>query len=338
MSIFSTVADRIPTEFADLNTQQIGLMTVDQEGGEPLVGIAYRADYKCEEETGLNDMTTRLTGSAAEGSFFRTEREKEHGVDNFASRFAQIDFVHQTDRFVVFATTPNPLGLERSLAHGAAFIGHNDSRAAGLDWRVQSDIEFATVTELKAMAKESGLTGYSKLGKTDLQRLILADKIAALAPTNAHAAWFQTGDFLVIPRTNDLFGEVLDLLVDAATEGYLAVGGSGVAAFASGFSFFDERDLSDVSKESIATANDEHREDMAALAPVAEMVKARLGTYYALHPNRWEDGTTKYFLNGGSVILPSGNRAQPYGWYTLEELRDEKYITDADERFTSKVA
>lgn len=145
-----------------------------------------------------------------------------------------------------------------------------------------------------------------------------------------HPGWFHTGRCLVLPRTHDVFGEVLELLVDAARDGSLAVGG-GTGGIGAGFSLFDERDISEEKRAQVAAANDERAEDLAALAPAAEAVKAKHG-YYALGSPRRQDGVTRYWLNGSGVALSDGRQAQPFGWYTVEELLAEKYIADMEER------
>jgi hypothetical protein len=150
--------------------------------------------------------------------------------------------------------------------------------------------------------------------------------------TVLQAGWFHFGNLLIFEKKNNLFNEVLTRLVDAAQRGTLLVGGGGFG-FGSGFTLFDGSELSAQTKADISAANTFYLKSMKELEPVAELIKASpMGHYYFLGKPRLENGVTKYWLNGASMKFSNGRRTQHCGWYTLDELREEKYVTDAQVR------
>ena len=156
---------------------------------------------------------------------------------------------------------------------------------------------------------------------------------------------FSTGKILWFAKTDSLFTEVLLRLVDAAKAGQLVVTAGGV--FGSGINLLDARDVSDETVEAIRESNAWTRKQMKKLAPVAEVVKSGpmanpySGGFYFLGSPRFdsERADVVYFLNGNSVRFANGRSVQPHGWYTLDDLRNERYMqsaaVDADDSFRS---
>lgn len=339
MGIYATLKDRLPEENPRASTRQATIIlgtNGDPEKNDPLLGITYQCDFRSEEETGAGDIRDLFT-KASPDSFIAQERAKTDAFSDINPSFrrepffpkgtTQADLVYQDDQVVAFAATTNIYDLEGEIAEGKTFIRDHEGFARGIP-HLPMALWGASRDELRGMAKERGIKGYSKMTRDALATTIHHHDHADLPETNVHPGWFHFGRLLILPRTDDVFGAVLDRLVDAAKAGTLSVG-SGGGLFGSGFSFFDERDLSDDAKVDIARGNTEYIEDMEALRPVAEEIKARHGYYFLGNPRR-EGGTVRYWLNGASLRLPSGRTRQPFGWYTTQELLDEKYVQDAE--------
>lgn len=344
MSIYSRLKDRLPEETPHASSRQATIIlgtNGDPEKNDPLLGISYQCDFRSEEETGTGAMTHTFTKTADPSSFLALERAKTKAVDDINIPFradpyipeglTQAQLVYQDDQVVAFAAQPHIYDAEREIKEGKAFIRSHEPFARGLPlvpmslWRASRD-------KLLGLAKERSIKGRSKMNRDALIEAIHHHDHQDAPETYIHPGWFHFGNLLVLPRTKDVFGEVLDLLVEAAQAGFLSVGGGGMNVFGSGFSFFDERDLSDDAKTEIAKTNQAYREDIEALRPVAAAVAERHGFYFLGRPQRHSDGEARYWLNGRSIVLPSGRRSQPSGWYTLQDLLDGKYIEDAESR------
>lgn len=345
MSIYAKLKDRLPEENPRASSRQATLIlgtNGDPEKNDPLLGITYQCDFRSEEETGAGAMKDLFT-RASPDSFMAKERARTEAFTDINRPFRrqtfipegakQADFVYQDDRVVAFAASTHIYDPKREIEMGEAYLRESEGFARGIP-HVPTALWRASRDELRAMAKERGIKGYSKMKRDTLMHTVHEHDHADLPVTNVHPGWFHFGTLLVLPRTDDVFGAVLDRLVEAAEAGTLSVGNGG-GAFGSGFSFFDERDLSDDAKADISRANVAYVEDMEALRPVAKVVKDSLGYFFLGHPRREKDRTV-YWLNGDSTTLPSGRRYQPSGWYTLQELLDEKYIQDAEARLDER--
>lgn len=335
MSVYQIVKDSLRETkdvMLDLNSRQAGVVTVEQEGGEPLVGLSYFADFRAEEEQGIGDLAKMLDLVAAEGSFFADERARTDKGFQRGSSFTQADLVTEVDGYVIISNQRGHEISEYEMKEAIEFIDQNKHRAAGLSGNDYWGMRRSRVTELKAKAKAAGVKGYSKMKRDELIDAILSAKLSSLPETTIAPVWFNYGNMMVLPRTDDTFGIVLNHIVEAARAGHLVFGGGGFGPFGSGATLFDARDVTEEQKVAITRANDEYIEDMESLEPVAAKVKARLGYYFALGRPTRRNGETYYWLNGATVSLPSGGRDQPCGYYTLAELEAEKYIDDANQR------
>lgn len=307
------------------------VVAVDGMDGEPLVGIAYACDHATEEETGQGDLRRTLDRAVDPDSF-----PSLFVHDAFAS-IRQVDLVGEVDGLVYFSTRPVPPSTG-TLATARRYIELNEAYAQGRG-KALSRYRAARMVDLKALAKNRGVKGPFRTKAVLMEALAAADQPDGFP---FHSGWFASGEVLILRREKGAYGLVLDALVQAAREGCLMTGGScGVSVFGAGLSFFDSRDLGPQARETIITTNDLHEQRMTALAPVAQAMKAKGHGYYFLgNPHVHTDGdgagAVRYWLNGHT--LRSGPGGQPFGWYTLEELAAEKYVTDLEARQKGKRA
>lgn len=336
MSIYTDFADRLDEEkFEHPHSRTASLILASNEGGESLLGIQYACDFRYEEEAGSGNMAEIFTRTGAADNFFSQEYLLKEDNKGLLEGTQQIDLVIETDQLVGFVASPHTYDLRRELASGLSQARKGEEWASGktrLGWKFDRN----TVPELKALAKERGLKGYSKLKRDELVRAIVnfdtADAQGEAAERYTQSGGFHNGEVLVFEKLPGLFTEVLEKLIEAAKVGQLVVGSGGGSPFGSGFSFFDARDLTDEAKKKITAYNAWYREQREALKPVAEVVKAGpMGGAYSLGHRiiPGENGEARYWLNGYSVRMPNGRNEQPSGYYTLQEFLDEEYMEKA---------
>ena len=340
MSIYAALKGRFPEDSPHASSTQATITLVpngESDKNDPLLGITYKCDFRAEEESGAASMTDLFTRTADTSSFLAQQRAKTDAFADIAAPHekkphlpqgvTQADLIDQNNDVVAFASTLPLHAVERQIKQAKQFIRSSEPYARGLPsvprslWRSSRD-------ELRRMAKERGMKRYSSMKRNDLMYAIHHHDHADLPETHVHPGWFHFGTLLVLPRTDDVFGAVLERLIDATQAGFLSVGNS--IGFGTGFSFFDERDLSAEAKTVIAREHDQYCEDMEALRPVAETVRQKHGYRSITRPRRDEDGVTRYLLDGPTTWLPSGRLSHPFGWYSAQELLDEKYIQDAE--------
>lgn len=139
-----------------------------------------------------------------------------------------------------------------------------------------------------------------------------------------HAAWFEMGDVLVIPRGEGAYRELVDAVHEAVVAGSLMVG-SGVG-LGRGLTLIDSRDLGEKTREEFESAKRWRDEQMTELTSVEQELKAKGHSWFFLGSPQMMDGVAKFWLNGRAKD-PQGR--QPSGWYSLDELRAEKFVADA---------
>lgn len=341
MSIYTDFADRLDEEKLERRAgiRRATIILVENEGGEPLLGIQYSSDFRSEEETGAGEMTEAFTRAGSADNFFSQEYLLTEDNKGLSEGVQQADLVIDTDQLVGFATSNRIYDIRRELASG---LGQAQKGEATISGKSELRYQFwnFTVAELKQKAKDRGIKGYSKLNRDGLIQILVDFEHAASqegTPQERYtqAGGFHNGEVLVFEKLPGLFTEILEKLVEAAKAGQLVVGSGGIGAFGTGFSFFDARDLTEAAKAKITASNVWYREQMELLKPVAAVVKEGPmkgswgGAYYFLgNPSQREDGRIEYWLNGYSVRLPNGRNSQPFGWYTLQDLLDEKYMDD----------
>lgn len=338
MSIYSDFEARIDAStMQEPNSREASLQLIETSDGM-ILGIKYACDARYEEEAGVGKMAATFARTAHPENFMAQEYLKDN-PDKSLLTTNQSDLLFLDEFTVGFGAEVPSRDYSNRLQAELKWC-RSTSAAAELPWRIERRYAWTSVADLKAAAKARGLKGYSRLKSKELVQLLSRDDLAQenagkeVTEVTSQPGSFHYGDLLVFERKAGLFGEVLERLIEAAKEGFLAVGGGG-GPFGGGFTLFDARDLTEATKSEIAEQSSWRREQLALLEPVANVVqegpmKNSWGSaYYALGRPSIINGEIKFWLNGSSVYMPNGRSVQPCGWYTLQELLDEKYMDDA---------
>jgi hypothetical protein len=352
-------------ESRDLYTRSWGV-SVAGEGfdGKPLVGIVYRCDYKYEEEAGGGDLREAFGVPRMQAQMSRGARGK-FLVRQFIPGEGGLGGAEVALAVGVEPMQPPVWGEDvRGVARGrgsavegwAPTLSYRDyagdwesgRRVGGVDLPGQRKwlpLERHTVAELEAIALQVGGVGRKARGEKK------AEYVARLEAerqrgTKVFPGWFQSGKVLIL-RAGDVGSvpeqiaqEVLWRLRYAYDEGTLGFGSGGSNPFATGLSLFDAQDLAPGVVEAWKSDLEWVEAQEAALKPVADELAAEGHRWYALgRPTLLKskvggdrvyggDGEVHYWLNGQGYPLSGSDRgsAQPYGWYTLDELRERKFV------------
>ncbi len=344
MSIYSKFQARIDAaeNTKRPGTREASLVLVENAGGDPLLGIQYQCDFRSEEESGAGKISELFTRASDPSGFFAQEYLLQDGNKGLLPNLTQADLIVETDELIGFRADTRFSSFEHEASLALNYIREAAAWADGRS-KLRRRYWHLTVAELKAEAKSRGLKGYSKLRAKELEQFLADDDFAKLhadgVPESlSQPGWFHYGGVLFFEKKNGLFGDVLKELVEAAKAGFLVMGSGGIG-FGSGFNLFDARDLTEQATAEISASNRWYKEQMELLKPVAEVVeqgpmasRSNYGrAYFFLGKPTQFDGTdeVKYWLNGNSVRFPNGRSEQPFGYYTLQELLDEKYMEDA---------
>lgn len=307
-------------------TQQIVPGLTVCPDGELIVGICYRTDFDATQEYGLGELAQVLTSK---------DPRRFQMVPTAATHVAVFDDVNG------FALSKRP--LPATLAWGDPLPGWYDSGEYvswwnnQLAWAREYDelpLRRMKVADIRAELAAAGITPLPRL-RGELEEAWRAWKAATADEQIAWPAYFGAGETLVFRADTGPTAKVVAALTEAAKAGTLGVG-SASSPFSTGMFFYDTRDETDALVTQREAAFDEYDSRMADLAPVEAELKARGHRFYFLgNPSELDtdDGDVKirYFLNG------SGD-PQPSGWYTLDELLAEKFVTDAAERHAARHA
>lgn len=294
------------------------LGTLDQPGGDPLVGISYQVDYAYEEEAGAGKLCLAISGEA---------RRYRMSAD-------------ARDRIAVPADVCALVISERSFEAGS-FTWGDPIPGGRTDYasRYDSALEIARnlrlyrpMDELREMARGLGIAP-GRLRKEELQERIRQHPDAGEVP-DRWPAWFADGHTLVLRADSGPCHGVLERLRSAVVDGALAITNYQVP-FGGGLFLYDARDETSELVEAREARFAWYDERMAELAPVAKELTERGHHWFFLgKPSLMTRDGVKvvcYWLNGSGWRQGSWER-QAYGWYTLDELLAEKFVADAKGR------
>ena len=301
----------------------------------PIVGLKYSCDFRAEEEWGVSKLYAALGGGGTHT--WRMMRGTERHATSFEGVHSLIISTRTlSERQVWGQDITGPAG---AAAHGTVEGSryndtYDDHYNATLGYAQRMgerlNLRWATVEELREIARRFQLTGPLPRKKADLQAAILAAPAyaATAEEPDVWPGWFHFGDTLVLRADRGIVADLLDLLGSAAAEHALAFG-QGQAVFGSGMAFYDARDVGPLLRRQRKVERKAYDRAMKALAPVAEQLKAKGHNWYALgRPTTLDTGdgrmVERYWLN--SYGRGPGYNHQIYGWFTLQELASEDFV------------
>jgi hypothetical protein len=309
------------------------------QDGTVIAGLAYRTDYRAEEEWGIGDLRKAITSDNPR-RFCMTRTASSHIV-----LFTDVTgLVFDTAKSGVPGTLRwgDPIGdpWYKSTQYADDF----DLRCDGVQGK--ESLRWKKQKELREIARDLGVKPLPRTNDA-LRAAIRSHPGWVGSQPNCWPAWFSTGKQLVLRADRGLAQQILGYLIEAIETGTLGIG-SGSGLFSTGLFFYDTRDETPEMIKIREAEFDWHDEQMRKLQPVMDELKRRGHDWFFLGKPRqggWkradqeENDEVRYWLNGcgsslNSVVTKTAARSypQPYGWYTLQELLDEKFIDDAIER------
>lgn len=299
----------------DLSPRTFSVTYTDTPDGEPIIGLAYQTDYKYEEEAGVGELRKAITGDNPR-NFCMTAKAR----NNFAL-FADKNAI-TLSIWPVIDKNPNwdpKSNYGDEWDYGVPYAQGIEESPSKLSWE--------KIPQLRERAKKLGIKPLPSK-KNILVSAISSHPNTAKKSPEKWPGYFQRGDKLTLRADGDgLAARVLTKLVDAAENGTLGIGDSS-GPFSTGIFLYDTRDETPGLITQREADFDWYDERMAELKPVREELEEKGFKWYFLGKPAEIDGKTKYWLNGQA----GKGYKQPSGWYTLDELRSEKFIKDAKQR------
>lgn len=318
---------------------------VAEFGEHQVAGLLFQTDYRGEEEYGAAQLLSVLTGNDPR------RVQMLDGTGRYVGRFADV----------------NGFVISTKVLPANTFAWGDDVETHWRGWQAPAGWEAPYVTswsrqlpytrgdrfaqlvsqgrvlvpELRSRAQQLGLRGLPRK-KDELARFILdsAEYKASVLRADVWPAWFTRGTTLVVRADEGPAAVLVDALGDALDAGTFAlVSHSG--PFHTGLLLFDARDQS---PEMIAERNEAQDwvdARMGELEPVQAQLKEWGHRWFFLGKPRERDGVVRYWLNGyGAAATRDGVtcNGQPWGWYTLAELLEEKFVRDCARAEAEKVA
>ena len=305
--------------------------------GTKIAGMVYTLDFRAEEEYGVGDLRKAITGTDP------LSVSMMKGAQRHVAAFADAPAIVVATHFLPSQAPAWGDHLTDDTWHtptGTPDYASYWSQA--LSWVRRDEFTYnakagrLSMVDLRAKAKVLGLTNLPRT-KDALTDLIVnsAEYAAVLDLPDVWPGWFHNGKELVL-RADDGAGRVvIEALQDAIRAGTLAIG-TYSGAFASGMFLYDVRDETDAIRKDRKQQVQWYDARMRDLAPVERQLKEWGHKWFFLgkpSEHTTADGQTvvRYWLNGyGASVARDGTscRRQPWGWYTLAELLDEKFVRD----------
>lgn len=341
----TTVADRLTDAGYDpttlhargLGTETIMPATITGEDGSLITGLAYMCDFDATQEWGIGDLRKEITSE--DPRRFQMTRRGAKSVGIFADAPA-IVLSTRPLRDVLPAWGDDVGGPWSAHARYASF--YTERLPWAHDYRSASDLRWKKMDQLRAIAREVGLTPMPRR-KDDLIAALgehprFAEVYGGPRHPDRWPAYFN-GATMVLRADEGPARVIVDALKQAVERGTLGIGNYS-GPFSSGMFVYDAADETKAVIAAREARFDWHDARMADLEPVAAELKAKGHGWYFLgkpseHKGADGEPVVEYWLNGyGSYRTTDGRHVsgQPYGWYSLEELRAEKFVDDLEER------
>jgi hypothetical protein len=296
----------------------VKIAEVPTPDGGPIVGLALTTDFDATQESGVGDVARALTGTGPR-SFAVTRSGREHvaifdDVNGLAISKHRLDGIYTWGDGIKGAPPDYASKLTQNLRWMAL---------SGSGWRTHD-----TMSLWRNRAREVGLTGPLPVTKDDLVGVV-ADALAARSDLDELPCDFSYGSTLIVKAEHGPLAAVTAKLCDAIVEGTLGVASGRFGLFSTNLFLYDTREETPGIVAEREAAFDRYDTWMAELKPVADRLKVMgRGWYFLGNPSQHGDGQVRYWLNGHTVRQSDGGDRQPFGWFTLDELLDEKTWTN----------
>lgn len=286
-----------------LDTRCFGLSYNETPDGWPIIGVKYQCDFRSEEETGVGAM-----------------------AKNFAEKGDQTKICFDTpEGGFVFVASDYVYDVNREILAGRAYwqsqLGYAQGGETLNTYRM-------TVKELKEWARDNNLSlkGLTKRDQIEPRVRLHSVKHSEKSKPNQWPGWFHNGNVMYL-KAEGIVYDVLRLIWMAGGTGDIGVL-NGSSGFGSGFGFFDKADIGPKLQAEIDQADKDYKEAMKALEPVKKELEAKGHRFYFLgKPQQFEGQPVKYWMNGTKTAMT--HNYQPFGWYTLEDLKNETFVEDS---------
>ena len=325
-------------------SREFGIFIEDTFDGEPIVGLRYEIDYRSEEESGRSELMDAL--GIGKGAWQMDSSKKNH-IAKFGEYSSLIVSVAELDSRV-YSWGHDITSLAYGVARGSldgnyrkidgcydTWFTYSLLRAQGLN--NDNPLTHSSIPKMKKMAENLGLTRLPKK-KAELIKFLEStpEYTAGGRRPESWPGWFHYGGTLVLRANGGITASILDLIYETSVLGTMAMGyGEGDSKRA--ILIYDGEDVGPILKRNRLEHAEWVRDAELKLIPVeTELNKNDYRIYFIGDPILEEDESgdlvTKYFLN----VHLSGNLGQIMKTYTLDELREEKFIKDAEDRRSSK--
>jgi hypothetical protein len=287
--------------------------------GSVIAGLAYRTDYRAEEEYGSRKLREIVTTENPRQFKMTPEARRKVtvftdvvGVAFHAKNYGDFPkFARWGDRLDDYGGTDYARAWEERKGYTRGYPGWSYFGARG-------------VPDLRREAKELGITPLP-IKRADLENAI-SERLGPTHP-DVWPAWFEDGNHLILRADNGMAFEILKALIDAIENGSLGIGdGSGL--FSTGMFFYDTRDETVALRKQRERDFDWYDARMKEVEPVIEALRPNSLQFHLGSPMLGEDGTVSYYMSR-SFSKPGRYREyeNEYGRFTLLELEEKAGLT-----------
>ena len=318
----------------------VSLTYINQAVGKPIIGIAYGGDFRSEEEYGTSEIYKALEKGKNQKDLFYRKTDDAGNVGYVVVNPQKQDY------------RPEEI-LQREWDE--ALRRHNQPPYGNYTREIDK-LEFRLTTkQLRERAKAAGIKPLPPTKQKLAQAIYRAEHSDEIIPTTQSVGEFHDGRNLIIMTDNPRMLATLDKLVEAAEHDSLRMGSSS-NPFSRGAMFYDERDFSVATRNTLARAEKWEAQQMKKIEGLRERLQGDRGSrgwntnsVYALgRPQAGFDSVIRYSAgkDGRKVTDPADTyyfinmsrqgHKQVSGWYNREELEafasGDWTLADAEEQ------
>ena len=289
-----------------------------------IVGLAYRTDYRAEEEYGARDLRTFVTSDNPRQ--FQMQKEARDAMTVFTNVNGIVFHITRHDKVPATAKWGEPLW---DFDDGRYAQDWEQSRRWVRGYPSYSYFNGRLVADLRQEAKSLGITPLPTR-RGGLESAI-SERLGPTRP-DVWPAWFKDGKHLVLRADDGVAAKIISKLIEAAELGTLGIG-DGSGPFSTGMFFYDTRDETLALRQRREHDFDWYDEHIARVKPVVEALKPQSIQFRLDSPRLDEDGEIRYYLSR-SFAIPHKYREydNEYGLFTLAELFEKAGLpTPAEE-------